>query len=376
MTRNGITLVNEQRLSELLVQFARTLITDYPIQGILDRLTDRILSVLPVTGAGVMLMGEEADMHFVSASDKTLFQIESLQIEWGEGPCLEAYRTGEQVLIPDFRSDQRFPRFGPRALEAGLAAVFSFPMRMDGTRLGAADLYLDKPGRLAPEDAAIGQVLADVAAAYIANARGRVESEQTEEALRYRTLHDPLTGLPNRTLLHDRVAQAITKARRERAVPAVLFIDLDGFKMINDNLGHHAGDQLLVCVAQRLDRTLRDGDTLARLGGDEFIVLCDDLDEAGHAVTVAERIAAELSSPFQLDDDEVAVTASIGMAFATEGSETPDSLIQDADAAMYRAKELGGARFEMIDEDTRTKSRQRLQDERARRHGEPVDELR
>lgn len=82
MTRNGIILVNEQRLSELLVQFARTLITDYPIQGILDRLTDRILSVLPVTGAGVMLMGEEADMHFVSASDKTLFQIESLQIEW------------------------------------------------------------------------------------------------------------------------------------------------------------------------------------------------------------------------------------------------------------------------------------------------------
>lgn len=119
-----------------------------------------------------------------------------------------------------------------------MAAVFSFPMRMDGTRLGAADLYLDKPGRLAPEDAAIGQVLADVAAAYIANARGRVESEQTEEALRYRTLHDPLTGLPNRTLLYDRVAQAITKARRERAVPAVLFIDLDGFKMINDNLGH------------------------------------------------------------------------------------------------------------------------------------------
>jgi len=368
-------LVHEQRLSELLVDFARTLVTDFPIQAILDHLTSRILEVLPVTGAGVMIMGSDTDMHFASASDKVLLQIEGLQIELGEGPCLEAFRTGQRVLIADLAADQRFPRFGPRAVEAGMAAVFSFPMRIEGTQIGAADLYRDKPGALSPEDAAAGQVLADVAAAYIMNFRGRVASQEAEEEQRYRALHDPLTGLPNRVLLYDRIAHALARASREPVVPAVLFIDLDRFKVVNDSLGHRAGDRLLVAVTERLQRALRAGDTLARLGGDEFVVLCDDLAEAGQALALAERISNELKAPFQLDEDEVFITASIGMAYAHEGHETPEILLQDADSAMYRAKEQGGARYEVIDEQVRMQAQQGLRRENDLRRAIERDEL-
>jgi diguanylate cyclase (GGDEF)-like protein len=368
-------LVHEQRLSELLVDFARTLVTDFPIQAILDHLTSRILEVLPVTGAGVMIMGSDTEMHFASASDKVLLQIEGLQIELGEGPCLEAFRTGQRVLIADLAADQRFPRFGPRAVEAGMAAVFSFPMRIEGTQIGAADLYRDKPGALSPEDAAASQVLADVAAAYIMNSRGRVASQEAEEEQRYRALHDPLTGLPNRVLLYDRIAHALARASREPVVPAVLFIDLDRFKVVNDSLGHRAGDRLLVAVTERLQRALRAGDTLARLGGDEFVVLCDDLAEAGQALALAERISNELKAPFQLDEDEVVITASIGMAYAHEGHETPEILLQDADSAMYRAKEQGGARYEVIDEQVRMQAQQGLRRENDLRRAIERDEL-
>lgn len=369
-------MVQEQRLSELLVEFAHTLATDYSTQGILDHLTTRILEVVPVTGAGVMLMGRDTDMHFASASDDVLLQIESLQIELGEGPCLEAYRTGQRVLVPDLNVDERFRRFSPRAVEKGLAAVFSFPMRVDGGRIGAADLYLDEPGMLSEADATAGQILADVAAAYIVNARGRDASQETERELRYRALHDPLTDLPNRTLLHDRITHAVDRSRRSHGVPAVLFIDLDRFKEVNDSLGHRAGDQLLVAVARRLHDTLRPGDTLARVGGDEFVVLCDELNDAGQAVTMAQRVTGELAKPFLIGGEEVAITASVGIAIARVGHETPDTLIQDADIAMYRAKQRGGGSYETIDESIRVQAAHRLRGEDALRRAVESGEMR
>jgi len=369
-------VVQEQRLSELLVEFAHTLATDYSTQGILDHLTTRILEVVPVTGAGVMLMGRDTDMHFASASDDVLLQIESLQIELGEGPCLEAYRTGQRVLVPDLNVDERFRRFSPRAVEKGLAAVFSFPMRADGGRIGAADLYLDEPGTLSEADATAGQILADVAAAYILNARGRDASQETERELRYRALHDPLTDLPNRTLLHDRITHAVDRSRRSHGVPAVLFIDLDRFKEVNDSLGHRAGDQLLVAVARRLHDTLRPGDTLARVGGDEFVVLCDELNDAGQAVTMAQRVTGELAKPFLIGGEEVAITASVGIAIARVGHETPDTLIQDADIAMYRAKQRGGGSHETIDETIRVQAAHRLRGEDALRRAVESGEMR
>ena len=238
----------DRPLTKVLIEFAHTLGTDFPIQTILDHLVTRIVELLPVTGAGVMLMGAAQGLHFVAASDETVLAIETLQNELIEGPCLDAYRTGEPVAVTDLESDGRFPRFSPRALAAGLAAVFTFPLRLRDRRLGALDLYRDVPGPLSGHDLQMAQVLADIAAGYLVSAQARVDAEAAAARLQHMYLHDRLTGLPNRTLLVELLDRAVRRARRSHHVAAVLFIDLDNFKLVNDRYGHHVGDLLLAAV--------------------------------------------------------------------------------------------------------------------------------
>jgi len=168
---------------------------------------------------------------------------------------------------------------------------------------------------------------------------------ETEEGLRSAALHDHLTGLPNRVLLADRLQQAGLRAARQADYRfAVLLLDLNGFKAVNDSLGHAAGDLLLIEVARRLTGLLRKSDTAARLGGDEFVVLLDGLASAdGHQV-VSDAITAALTAPFVIDDRRVEVGLSIGVALSTEGSADPDHLLREADAAMYRAKSVARRR--------------------------------
>jgi diguanylate cyclase (GGDEF)-like protein len=340
-------------LEQVLVEFAHTLGTDFSIQKILDHLVLRIVDILPVTGAGVMLMGERHELRFVAASNEVVMAIEGLQNELNEGPCLEAYNSGEAVAITDLRVDTRFPRFSPRACADGLAAVFTFPLRLGANRLGALDLYRDSPGALSGQDLKKAQVLADVAAAYLFNAQARTDTVATLAELHHRALHDPLTGLPNRTLLEELLEKAVARARRSHLVAAVLFIDLDGFKSVNDRHGHHVGDQLLRAVAGRLTQALRPGDTLARLGGDEFVALCEDMHNSGHAQSLAERITTVMSTPFDLPGHQIAVTASVGIAFSGPGQDIPQTLLRDADFAMYQAKNNGGGRHQVIHPEAR-----------------------
>lgn len=332
----------DQRLAAVLVEFAHTLGTDFTIQAILDRLVQRAVEVIPVTGAGVMVMRNHDDLHFVAASHETIHEIESLQNKFKEGPCLEAYRTGEAVTIPDLSRDRRFPNFSPRANSAGLAAVFTFPMRLDDHRLGALELYRATSGELTAGDMQAAQVLADVAAAYLFNAQARADAAENLTRLRHRNLHDPLTGLPNRTLLHEFLEHAVARARRSHLIAAVLFVDLDRFKSVNDRFGHHVGDLMLMGVATRLAGALRPGDVLARLAGDEFVILCQDLADPSEAEIVAERISLELSDPIEVDGRRVLVSASVGVAFSGPGEDIPAALLRDADHAMYRAKAAGG----------------------------------
>jgi len=189
-------------------------------------------------------------------------------------------------------------------------------------------------------------------------------------------LHDPLTDLPNRTLFLDRLALALARLRRQKTRIAVLFIDLDNFKVVNDSLGHGAGDKLLVELGGRLRDAIRPSDTIARFGGDEFVVLCEDLSEARDAVMVGERIVAAASEPFQLEGREMFVTASVGVALAIEGDSTPETLLRDADVAMYRAKERGRGRVEVFDEALRTRIMERLDLENGLRRALQRDELR
>lgn len=170
--------------------------------------------------------------------------------------------------------------------------------------------------------------------------RDVAERKIFERRLRHQALHDPLTGLPNRKLLEDRLRQALERTRRRRGRKvAVLFMDLDGFKVINDSLGHEAGDLLLTVVAQRLGRCLRPEDTLARFGGDEFVVLLGDVDDPQEAVRVAERITDELRRPFAVEGRQLFAAASIGVALGDAQSKDPEDLLRDADTAMYKAKE-------------------------------------
>jgi diguanylate cyclase (GGDEF)-like protein/PAS domain S-box-containing protein len=169
------------------------------------------------------------------------------------------------------------------------------------------------------------------------------ERKILEERLRHQALHDPLTDLPNRTLLLDRLGQALARAERRGIKVAVLFMDLDNFKHVNDSLGHEAGDRLLVEVAKRLQGCLRAGDTVARLGGDEFAILLEDLEHEKKASAVAVQISQELRPPVSLNGHEVFVTASIGVALGSSREDHPEALLQEADVAMYRAK--GAARI-------------------------------
>lgn len=186
------------------------------------------------------------------------------------------------------------------------------------------------------------------------------ERHLIEQQLKHQAFHDSLTNLPNRSLFMDRLQHAIRRLSRHKGMLAVLFLDLDRFKVINDSLGHDVGDQLLQAVTARLMTCLRTDDTVARLGGDEFTILMEDISEVEVAVLVAERIAEELQQPFLLKGQEVFVTTSIGITISESADSSPDDLLRDADVAMYRAKTNGRAQYEVFDPDMNARAMERL----------------
>ncbi len=332
-------MVDEGKFSSVLSEFARTLATEFPIQRILDHLVERIVGILPITSAGVTLIDEGREPRFVAASDADALRYERLQTEIGEGPCVVAFDSGAPVTVADLASDERFPAFAPAALAAGLGAVFTFPLHHGEHRLGALDLYRETPGGLDQHTMETAQTLADVAAAYLINAQAREDAKVASEQHRQRALHDALTGLPNRVLLQDRLEHAGQRAVRRHDSVAILFIDLDGFKRVNDTHGHHVGDELLVAVAHRLAALVRPDDTLARVSGDEFVFLCENLAGRADAELLVRRIGRSFEEPFDLSGVVVTLTASVGMAVAGPGETISDRLLVEADTAMYRAKQ-------------------------------------
>lgn len=184
-------------------------------------------------------------------------------------------------------------------------------------------------------------VVARVCGLAIANARAYERRREAEEIIRHQAFHDTLTGLPNRTLFHTRLTQALDDAQRNRENLAVLFLDLDDFKQINDTLGHDKGDDLLSSVAERLKGVVRSHDTVARLGGDEFLVLLPGIASPNDAAKVAKRALDTVGAPFVLDGENAQVTSSIGIAIYPQDGQKAETLIKNADAAMYDAKQAG-----------------------------------
>ena len=209
---------------------------------------------------------------------------------------------------------------------------------------------------------------------WMANQRDVTERRALEDQLRHQALHDPLTGLPNRVLLMDRLEHALERADRREGRVAVLFMDLDDFKIVNDSLGHEAGDRLLVALAGCLEGSLRLEDTLARFGGDEFVVLIEDASDVSRATGVADRIVEALRKPFVVEGREVFTTLSMGIVLADSSRERPEDLLRKADIAMYRAKEKDKAGYAVFDPSMNARVVERMESEgdlrRALRLGE------
>jgi diguanylate cyclase (GGDEF)-like protein/PAS domain S-box-containing protein len=182
----------------------------------------------------------------------------------------------------------------------------------------------------------------------VLNTRDVTDRKILEDELAHQAFHDSLTGLSNRAVFRDRVDHALARTARSGLAVSVLLLDLDGFKMINDSLGHDAGDELLVAVGGRLQACARSSDTVARLGGDEFVILLEDEGNQTRATAVADRLLRQLMEPFQVRGREVFVRASIGIAIGADSSSTPDELIRNADTAMYEAKSAGKGRYEIF----------------------------
>jgi diguanylate cyclase (GGDEF)-like protein/PAS domain S-box-containing protein len=241
-------------------------------------------------------------------------------------------------------------------------------VRRDGTWSGEATL-------VGPELATtmslvvIGHCSQDGTLEYCsAIARDVTELKEVQHALAREATHDALTGLPNRTLLFDRLNQAVLRTQRSGADLAVLYVDLDRMKIVNDSLGHDAGDRLLVEAARRLESCSRSLDTVGRLGGDEFVIVAQDLDGPRGGVRLAMRIVHAFNEPFDLEGTEAFVTASVGVAFRVQQEDTAATLLRDADVAMYRAKEAGGGRYELFDAEMRAWATDRFETETALRH--------
>jgi diguanylate cyclase (GGDEF)-like protein/PAS domain S-box-containing protein len=193
--------------------------------------------------------------------------------------------------------------------------------------------------------------------------------------LERQALRDPLTRLPNRLLLMDRTRQALARLTRSGGVVALLFIDLDRFKAVNDNFGHDVGDRLLIAVSERLAEMMRDSDTVARLGGDEFVVLGEEIETDAEALALAERVVQTLEEPFHIGSVEVSMPASVGVSITHDPDADPENMLREADVAMYRAKGAGGRRPEMFDDSLREEMTAHLEIEERLLKALPHDEL-
>lgn len=203
-----------------------------------------------------------------------------------------------------------------------------------------------------------------------------IERKRAEAQLTHQALHDQLTGLPNRMLFLDRLSVALERSRRSGAQLAVLFLDFDNFKEINDTWGHAAGDRLLTVLGERVSALLRPMDTVARFGGDEFTFLFEDLSSEREVVLIADRICQAARQPIRLDGVEVSATVSVGIAMVADPSVSPETVIREADAAMYRAKDQGRSRYELFDETSRRRALERIELEAAIRQAIERRELR
>ncbi|HEX8158756.1 MAG TPA: EAL domain-containing protein, partial [Solirubrobacteraceae bacterium] len=340
-----------------VADLGRVALQSHDLSRLMTEAVTTAIATLGVDSAGVLEIDEAAERVDRVASAGVPEQVASAQrMSLGECPIARhILRTGEPVIVEDLAEEKRFT--SPARLRE-LGVVSSLSVAIDGhDRLfGIFYVYALESRRFSEDEVAFLTGVARLISM-------AVERDREEQTARHAALHDPLTRLPNRMLALDRLAHALARRRREGIDVAVFALDLDRFKMINDSLGHTAGDEVLLALAPRLTAAVGPTDTVARLGGDEFVVICPAVDAAREATQVAERLAAAISRPLVLDSGEHRFTVSTGITLATSVHDTPGSLLRDADAAMYRAKERGRGRYELFDEAMRVQVTSRMRTE-------------
>jgi diguanylate cyclase (GGDEF)-like protein/PAS domain S-box-containing protein len=282
---------------------------------------------------------------------------------WADGQEGFTLIRREPVIVDDARRERRFVQAELVGRHGAVSGVSVVVQGHAGVHAVLA-AYSDRPAAFTPDDVTFLQSMANV----LGDALDRFASDQE---IRRRGLHDPLTELPNRALVMERLAEA--GARAEGHI-ALLFLDLDHFKDVNDSLGHRAGDDVLRQVADRLRGAVRPGDVVGRFGGDEFVVLCEHVEDEAMARTIADRLAAAFARPFHAGGDDHLLGVSIGIAL-TDGCDDGDALLRDADTAMYRAKDAGRSRVEVFDTGMRAWAVGRLQTESGLRRALDADEI-
>ena len=354
--------ITERRRLELLERDRLTALemiaTRKPLEQILGQLSQMVERQYPGMIAAVSLLRNDR-LYTAAASalpDSFLRAIKGMAIGPTAGSCGAAAYRRETVISGDIASDPVWE--GPRelALKHGLASCWSVPILAgNGQALGVFSIYQERPGR--PDKAQLALLHIGSGSAAIA-----IEQRQLTDQLAYQAHHDALTGLPNRLLFQERLRQSILQARRAGSMVALLYFDLDRFKLINDTLGHASGDTVLTRVASRLRSSLRETDTLARMSGDEFTVIAPGLKNPQHASLIAETVLKSLREPFELERQEFYVTASVGISIYPRDAMDAETLQRNADNAMYRAKSLGKNRFEyFIPDVNRAVATQRLE---------------
>lgn len=324
-------LVRANLETELLHEFCSILIKKggYRLAWVGYVQQDGLKNVLPVAKAGF-------DEDYLESSRFTWGEG-----EWGNGPVGIAVRTGTVVALNNLQFDPRFKPWRKEALRRGYASLIVLPLRMDGRIFGVLGVHSSEPNTFDSTESDLLLQLSDDLAYGIQSLRTRTEIAK-------QAWHDSLTGLPNRSLLRDRMRQSMASARRTGRNLAVLFLDLDGFKQINDQYGHAAGDDFIREISSRLVSSVRAGDTVSRLGGDEFVILLDiaSVDEMHQCL---ERIMQEVKTPIAMDGHAVSVSVSIGITLFPQNDADPDALLRHADMAMYQAKQAGRDCYRIFD---------------------------
>jgi diguanylate cyclase (GGDEF)-like protein/PAS domain S-box-containing protein len=325
----------ERRMEELLGE-----------RGKLKSNAQRFRSLIENSSDVIVILDSDLCVSWVSDSLRNVF---------GSKPDTIVGASVEALIHPDDRARvMRAFRDGLR--DSGQSSVIDCRVR-------------DSQGKVHTVDIHVAQLLEDPAVrGVVLNVRDVTERRELEDQLLHQALHDPLTNLPNRVLLMDRLEHELDRRRGpDQFGPAVLFLDIDGFKTVNDTQGHHAGDVLLQQVGERLKNVMRPGDSIARMGGDEFAVIV--VNSAGTAGVdhVAARLVSAMATPFRVEEHEFLISSSVGVALSLNGGDTAGDLLQQADLAMYRAKELGGNRFEAFVPEMKFSVQRRLETESALR---------